>query len=88
MWFKKSFQTQVPVIIITLAEAGFKIGENYFNLSKNGNLKEVANNLYKTMRKIKKRRFKSIAVIKIPNKDIGYAINDRLRKASNKWLLK
>ena len=62
----------------------FKIGENYFNLSKNGNLKEIANNLYKTMRKIKKRRFKSIAVIKIPNKDIGYAINDRLRKASNK----
>ncbi len=62
----------------------FKIGKNYFNLSKNGNLKEVANNLYKTMRKIKKRRFKSIAVIKIPNKDIGYAINDRLRKASNK----
>ena len=62
----------------------FKIGKNYFNLSKKGNLKEVANNLYKTMREIKKRRFKSIAVIKIPNKDIGYAINDRLKKASNK----
>jgi len=62
----------------------FKIGENYFNLSKKGNLKEMANNLYKTMRKIKKRRFKSIAIIKIPNNDIGYAINDRLRKASNK----
>ena len=62
----------------------FKIGENYFNLSKKGNLKEAANNLYKTMRKIKKRRFKSISVTKIPNKDIGYAINDRLRKASNK----
>jgi len=62
----------------------FKIGKNYFNLSKKGNLKEAANNLYKTMRKIKKRRFKSIAVNKIPNKDIGYAINDRLKKASNK----
>jgi len=62
----------------------FKIGENYFNLSKKGNLKEAANNLYKTMREIKKKRFKSIAVIKIPNKDIGYAINDRLKKASNK----
>ena len=62
----------------------FKIGKNYFNLSKKGNLKEAANNLYKTMREIKKRRFKSIAVIKIPNKDIGYAINDRLKKASNK----
>ena len=62
----------------------FKIGKNYFNLSKKGNLKEAANNLYKTMRKIKKRKFESIAVIKIPNKGIGYAINDRLKKASNK----
>jgi len=62
----------------------FKIGKNHFNLSKKGNLKEAANNLYKTMREIKKRRFKSIGVIKIPNKDIGYAINDRLKKASNK----
>ena len=62
----------------------FKIGKNYFNLSKKGNLKEAANNLYKTMREIKKRRFKSIGVIKIPNTDIGYAINDRLKKASNK----
>ena len=43
-----------------------------------------ANNLYKTMREIKKRNFKSIAVVKIPNKKIGYAINDRLMKASNK----
>ena len=62
----------------------FKVGKNHFNLSKNGNLKEAANNLYKTMRKIKKRNFKSIAVVKIPNTEIGYAINDRLRKASNK----
>ena len=62
----------------------FKIGKNYFNLSKKGNLKEAANNLYKTMREIKKRKFKSIGVIKIPNADIGYAINDRLKKASNK----
>ena len=34
---------------------------------------------------IKKKNFKSIAVVKIPNKKIGYAINDRLKKASNKW---
>ena len=62
----------------------FKTGKNCFNLSKNGNLKEVANKLYKTMRKIKKSNFKSIAIINIPNKEIGYAINDRLKKASNK----
>jgi len=63
----------------------FKAKKNHFNLSKNGSLKEAANNLYKTMRKIKKRNFKSIAVVKIPNTGIGRAINDRLRKASNKW---
>ena len=62
----------------------FKVGKNHFNLSKNGNLKEAANNLYKTMRKIKKQKFKSIAVTKIPNVGIGCAINDRLRKASSK----
>jgi L-threonylcarbamoyladenylate synthase len=46
-------------------------------------LKEAANNLYRIMRKIKKRNFKSIAVTKIPNKGIGRAINDRLKKASS-----
>ena len=62
----------------------FKTGKNHFNLSKKGSLKEAANNLYRIMRKIKKRNFKSIAVVKIPNIEIGCAINDRLRKASNK----
>ena len=36
----------------------FKGCKNHYNLSKNDNLKEAANNLYKTMRKIKKRNFK------------------------------
>ena len=58
--------------------------KNNFNLSKKGNLKEAANNLYKTMRRIKNKKFKSIAVAKISNKGIGKAINDRLRKASTK----
>ena len=62
----------------------FKKGNNKFNLSKKGSLKEAANNLYKIMRKIKKLNFKSIAVTKIPNVGIGCAINDRLKKASNK----
>ena len=59
----------------------FKIKKNYFNLSKKGDLKEAANNLYKVMRKIKKKKFKSIAVIKIPKSGIGQAINDRLKKS-------
>ena len=59
----------------------FKSGKNHYNLSEKGDLKEAANNLYKTMREISKKKFKSIAISKIPNKEIGLAINDRLRKA-------
>jgi len=62
----------------------FKGRKNNFNLSKNNNLKEAANNLYKIMRNIRKKNYKSIAVCKIPNFGIGLAINDRLRKASNR----
>ncbi len=59
-----------------------KISKNYFFLSKKNSLKEAAKNLYKTLRKIKKRKFKSIAVEKIPNKGFGEVINDRLKRAS------
>jgi len=62
----------------------FKIKKNHFNLSKNNDLNEAANNLYKTLRKIKNSGFKSIVVNKIPNKGIGIAINDRLKRASHK----
>ncbi len=55
---------------------------NYFFLSKKGNLKEAAKNLYTILRKIKKNNFKSIAVSKIPNKGFGKTINDRLIRAS------
>ena len=55
---------------------------NHFFLSKNGNMKEVAKNLFSTLRKIKKSKFKSIAVSKIPNKGLGKTINDRLIRAS------
>ena len=55
---------------------------NYFFLSKNGNLKEAARNLYSMLREIKKNKYKSIAVKKIPNQGIGKTINDRLNRAS------
>ncbi len=55
---------------------------NYFNLSKKADLKEAAANLYKIMRKIKKKGFKKIFVAKIPNHGPGLAINDRLLRAS------
>ena len=55
---------------------------NYYFLSKKGNLKEAAKNLYNTLRKIKKNKYSSIAVCKIPNKGLGKTINDRLLRAS------
>ena len=55
---------------------------NYYFLSKNGNLKEAARNLYSVLRKIKKNKHKSIVVKKIPNKGLGKTINDRLIRAS------
>ena len=55
---------------------------NYYYLSKKGNLKESAKNLYSTLRKIKNDKHKSIAVMKIPNRGLGKTINDRLLRAS------
>tara|TARA_B100000029_G_scaffold17456_1_gene17898 strand:- start:91 stop:1032 length:942 start_codon:yes stop_codon:yes gene_type:complete len=60
----------------------YKKNKNVFNLSYKGDLKEAGKNLYKTLRKIKKLKYKKINVIKIPNKNIGIAINDRLKRAS------
>ena len=60
----------------------YKKAKNVFNLSLDGSLKEAAKNLYKTLRKIKNLKYKKINVVKIPNQDIGIAINDRLKRAS------
>ena len=58
--------------------------KNYFYLSKNKNLREIARNLYKTLRIVKNLGFKSISVEKIPNKGIGETINDRLLRAAKR----
>jgi L-threonylcarbamoyladenylate synthase len=55
---------------------------NYYYLSKNKNLDEIAKNLYSCLRKMKNKGYKSIAIEKIPNKGLGKTINDRLNRAS------
>ena len=89
---KKHYSPGIPVIIgkkpsksdhaFIFFGKNFKKKVNYYNLSKNGNLKEAASNLYKTMRKIKNKGYKKIFVSKIPNIGPGVAINDRLIRAS------
>ena len=58
--------------------------KNYYYLSKTKNLKEAAKNLYRILRIIKNKNYKSIVVEKIPNIGFGEAINDRLKRASTK----
>ncbi len=90
---KKHYSPGIPVILnkkpknpnqaYIVFGKKFKNYKNYFNLSQKADLKEAAANLYKTMRKIKKDGYKKIFVAKIPNKGLGIAINDRLKRASN-----
>ena len=61
-----------------------KNNSNYFNLSKKSNLKEAAAKLYEILRKIKRLKYEKIYIVKIPNQEIGIAINDRLKRAANK----
>ena len=58
--------------------------KNYYYLSKTKNLKQAAKNLYRILRLIKNKNYKSIVVEKIPNIGFGEAINDRLKRASTK----
>ena len=91
--FKKHYSPGIPVILggkplnnnhaYIVYGKKYKRNKNFFNLSKKGDLKEAASNLYKIMRKIKKKGYKKIFVSKIPKKGPGIAINDRLLKASN-----
>lgn len=53
------------------------------HLSKDGDLYEAAANLFAMMRALDKPEHKAIAVMNIPDKGIGVAINDRLRRAAS-----
>ena len=91
--FKLHYSPGIPIRLnvkkINVNEAYLSIKKmkqnksNYYFLSKNGNLKEAAKNLYSTLRKIKKDKYKSIAVDKIPNSGLGKTINDRLKELQN-----
>ena len=80
---QKIFNTKHAFITFGKKYKNNKNNKNYFNLSKKSNLKEAASNLYETLRKIKKLKFKKIYVVKIPNRNVGIAINDRLKRASH-----
>jgi L-threonylcarbamoyladenylate synthase len=61
------------------APAGF--AEILF-LSRSGDLAEAAANLFAMLRRLDRPEFSAIAVMPIPDKGLGRAINDRLRRAA------
>ena len=52
------------------------------NLSKSGDLREAAANLFTMMRALDMPGIRGIAVVPIPNEGLGRAINDRLKRAA------
>jgi L-threonylcarbamoyladenylate synthase len=52
------------------------------NLSENEDLTEAAANLFALLRRLDRRQFTGIAVMPIPERGLGRAINDRLRRAA------
>ena len=89
---KKHYSPGIPVKINQTKHDGksafiyfgskYKKRKNFFCLSKKSNLNEAASNLYKILRKTKKMGYKKIQISKIPNRDTGIAINDRIKRAS------
>jgi L-threonylcarbamoyladenylate synthase len=52
------------------------------NLSEGGNLTEAAANLFAMLRALDDPSYSAIAVVPIPERELGVAINDRLRRAA------
>ncbi len=54
------------------------------NLSAKGDLAEAAAHLFAMLRQLDRDEFSSIAVMPIPERGLGRAINDRLRRAATR----
>jgi L-threonylcarbamoyladenylate synthase len=52
------------------------------NLSAQGDLNEAAANLFSYLRALDSKRAYAIAVMPVPHRGLGEAINDRLRRAA------
>jgi L-threonylcarbamoyladenylate synthase len=61
---------------------GSTVNTRHLNLSRMGDLKEAAANLFSMLRKLDQPNFRGIAVMKIPATGLGVAINDRLKRAA------
>jgi len=59
------------------------VKNRYVNLSRSGDLKEAAANLFAMLHMLDQPGFNGIAVMPVPEVGLGIAINDRLRRATS-----
>lgn len=68
------------------SDAGLFIGfgkvDGDFNLSSSGDLHEAARNLFEVLRRADETGAPTITIAPVPNKGVGIAINDRLKRAA------
>lgn len=71
--------------VITLSkQIEWALPENQIQLSKNNDLDEAASNIFAAMRILDTKRLTKILTEPMPNKGLGQAINDRLKRAAYK----
>ncbi|MBL6946380.1 MAG: threonylcarbamoyl-AMP synthase [Rhodospirillales bacterium] len=77
---------RLDVLAPRTGEAFLAFGSNAnaatLNLSESGNLGEAAANLFAMMRALDRDEFVGIAVAPVPERGLGRAVNDRLRRAA------
>lgn len=71
-----------PVRFMGVREHGAVPPEDIFQLSDSGDLTQAAANLFSLLHDMDHKGYKKIAVMDIPNKGLGVAINDRLTRAA------
>lgn len=91
---KKHYAPDIPIRLNALSknsgEAFLAFGQTPqeigcdLNLSETGNLLEAASNLFRYLFLLDKPHYTGIAVMPIPQHDLGIAINDRLIRAASK----
>ena len=82
-WRKKSlpFSNNDALLLFHKPFTAFS-GTQYL-LSQRNSLKEAAKNLYQLLRLLDEKKFKKIYAELVPNRGLGIAINDRLKKAAH-----
>ena len=88
--YAPSLPVRLNAVTVASSEALLAFGPDAFirggaarlNLSAQGDLHEAATNLYAMLHSLDKPAYSAIAVMGIPERSIGIAINDRLRRAA------